>query len=173
MKKLLILLVIIFSFGFNQVEAQKSKFGHIDSNELMEIMPGKDTAQAQIQAYATILQKQLETMSTEFETKYTEYIANEANMPELMKSTKQEELQDLQARIESFQQKAQDDLIAKEQLLLQPIIDRAKELIAEVAKEKGYSYVFDTGQGGILYFEETEDILPAVKLKLGNIKNEE
>jgi outer membrane protein len=167
MKKLLILLVIIFSFGFNQVEAQKSKFGHIDSNELMEIMPGKDTAQAQIQAYATILQKQLETMSTEFETKYTEYIANEANMPELMKSTKQEELQDLQARIESFQQKAQDDLIAKEQLLLQPIIDRAKELIAEVAKEKGYSYVFDTGQGGILYFEETEDILPAVKLKLG------
>lgn len=167
MKKLLILLVIIFSFGFNQVEAQKSKFGHIDSNELMEIMPGKDTAQAQIQAYATILQKQLETMSTEFETKYTEYIANEANMPELMKSTKQEELQDLQARIESFQQKAQDDLVAKEQLLLQPIIDRAKELIAEVAKEKGYSYVFDTGQGGILYFEETEDILPAVKLKLG------
>jgi len=167
MKKLLILLVIIFSFGFNQVEAQKSKFGHIDSNELMEIMPGKDTAQAQIQAYATMLQKQLETMSTEFETKYTEYIANEANMPELMKSTKQEELQDLQARIESFQQKAQDDLVAKEQLLLQPIIDRAKELIAEVAKEKGYSYVFDTGQGGILYFEESDDILPDVKKKLG------
>ncbi len=167
MKKLLILLVIIFSFGFNQVEAQKSKFGHIDSNELMEIMPGKDTAQAQIQAYAAMLQQQLETMSTEFETKYTEYIANEANMPDLMKTTKQEELQDLQARIESFQQKAQEDLIAKEQLLLQPIIDRAKELIAEVAKEKGYSYVFDTGQGGILYFEESDDILPAVKLKLG------
>ena len=78
-----------------------------------------------------------------------------------------EELQDLQARIESFQQKAQDDLVAKEQLLLQPIIDRAKELIAEVAKEKGYSYVFDTGQGGILYFEDSDDILPDVKKKLG------
>lgn len=167
MKKILLLLFVFTCFSFLQVDAQKSKFGHIDSNELMEIMPGKDTAQAKLQAYATMLQKQLESMSSEFETKYSEYMANEKDMPELMRNTKMEELQELQKRIENFQQKAQEDLVKKEQELLTPIIDRAKELIAEVAKEKGYTYVFDTGQGGILYFEETDDILPDVKKKLG------
>ena len=55
----------------------------------------------------------------------------------------------------------------KEKELLQPIIDRAKQAIAEVAKENGYTYIFDTSAGTLLYQQDSDDILALVKKKLG------
>ena len=44
----------------------------------------------------------------------------------------------------------------------------ALNAIKEVGKENGFTYVFDLSAGGILYFaDNTEDILPLVKKKLG------
>ncbi len=168
MKRIIGLLVIVFFLGTLTISAQsKQKFAHINSNELMKVMPGKDSAQAELQAYAQILEKQLRAMQTELETKYNDFVATQNQMPELMKQTKTQELQDLQTRMEGFQTNAQQDLSKKESELLQPIIDKAKKVIAEVAKEKAYTYVLDTGVGTLLYFDESDDILLDVKKKLG------
>ena len=44
----------------------------------------------------------------------------------------------------------------------------AQDAINAVAKEKGYSYIFDSTPGGTLIFaQESDDILPLVKAKLG------
>ena len=53
--------------------------------------------------------------------------------------------------------------------LMKPLVDRAKKAIEEVAKENGYSYIFDTstGVGALLYTPESDDIMPLVKKKLG------
>ena len=82
-------------------------------------------------------------------------------------AAKQKELQDLQARIQAFEEQAQTDLQTKQEELLKPIVDRAKAAIAEVAKENGYSYVFDSGLGVLLYSEESDNIIELVKKKLG------
>ena len=55
----------------------------------------------------------------------------------------------------------------KEQDLFKPISDRALKAIEDVAKEKGYQYVFDKARGGLLYAGDTDDVLPFVKTKLG------
>ena len=70
-------------------------------------------------------------------------------------------------RIQTYQQSAQQRLQDKEKELLQPIIDRAKQAISDVAKENGYTYVFDTSAGALLYQQDSDDILPLVKKKLG------
>ncbi len=57
----------------------------------------------------------------------------------------------------------------KEQELLTPLINKAREAINEVAKENGYKYIFDSSLGVILFTDDTDDILPLVKKKL-NIK---
>ena len=54
----------------------------------------------------------------------------------------------------------------REKALLTPIIDRAKEAIRDVAKENGYTYIFDSAVGVTLY-EGGDDVLPLVKKKLG------
>lgn len=167
MKKFLLATLIISSFAFNGQSQNKQKIGHINSTKLMEVMPGKDTAQSKLEAYAKSLQEQAQIMSTEFQTKYQDYLANEATMLPPIKDAKQKELVDLQKRIEEFQSNSETIMAQKEQELLQPLIERAKTAINEVAKEKGYTYILDTGTGVVVFFDETDDITPFVKKKLG------
>lgn len=168
LKTAILLVVICFS---TQVMSQaKLRFGHIDSNELLKIMPGKDSAQTKLQTFAKTLENQLKIMNAEFETKYQEYLTNEKTWTELIKADKQKELQGLQERIQNFQTQAQESLKEKETELLQPIIDKAKKAIEEVAKENAFTYIFDSGVGVLLYDKGGEDILPLVKKKLNITK---
>ena len=73
----------------------------------------------------------------------------------------------MSARIEEFQQTAQKKLQERQTELLKPIVDRAKQAINDVAKENGYSYVFDSGTGALLYQPDSDDLMPLVKKKLG------
>jgi len=50
---------------------------------------------------------------------------------------------------------------------LQPIIDKAKKAIDDVAKDGNYTLILDSSVGVVLYSIDGDDILPAVKKKLG------
>jgi len=51
-----------------QQQTKKIKFGHIDSGELLSMMPGRDSAQKKLQEYAATLSQQLKTMQAELDT---------------------------------------------------------------------------------------------------------
>jgi outer membrane protein len=105
-------------------------------------------------------------MSAEYQGKVSEYQNQQALMAEAVKQTKVKEITDLETRIQQFQQSAQEELQKKEAEVLQPIIDKAKKAIDDVAKEKGYDYILDTGLGVVLYSNTGDNILPLVKKKL-------
>jgi outer membrane protein len=153
---------VTFMYGQN-----KPKLGHINSNELLEKIPGRDSAKAKIEKYAKDVQGQYKAMQGELETKYADYQANEKNMTDLIKKTKMDELKDLQDRIDNFQKSAQEDMQKKENEFLKPIIDRAKKAIEEVAKDNNYTYIFDTASGIFLYTDPGDDVMALVKKKLG------
>ena len=169
MKNLLkiVIITVIAAFTTN-VNAQK--FGHIDSNELLQLMPERAAAETAIQDYAKQLEGQLQTMSAEWEAKVGEYQSKETSMTDVIKKTKVKEITDLETRIKEFQTTAQEELKQKENELLKPMIDKAKKAIEEVAKENKYSYIFDSGIGALLYKPETDDVMPLVKKKLGIVK---
>ena len=166
-KSLVLLLVAMFAFGTAAFAQKTVKLGHINSADLMQIMPGKDSAQAAFEAEVKVLEGELKAMQEELQNKYTDYQERKAQLSELLRSTKEQEIRDLDQRIQTYQQSAQQRLQDKEKELLQPIIDRAKQAISDVAKENGYTYVFDTSAGALLYQQDSDDILPLVKKKVG------
>jgi len=143
------------------------KIGYVDFNSLVAAMPGVDSVKIKLQKYQQTLTDQLDAMRAEFENKYLEYQQGSSGMSDLIKQTKEKELQDLQGRIDAFQQKAQTDLQAKQQELLQPIVAKAKAAIKDVAKENKYTYIVNAIEDILLYSEPADDILPLVKKKLG------
>lgn len=143
------------------------KVGHVDFNTLIQAMPGIDSVRIKLQSYSESLSTQLDQMRAEFDNKYLDYQSQTATMSDLIRQTKEKELTDLQARIEAFQGKAQQDLQVKQQELLQPFIDRAKGAIQEVAKENKYSYILNKIEDVILFAEPVDDVTPLVKKKLG------
>jgi len=164
MKKI-ILITFLSIIAFNS-NAQ-NKFGHLDSQELLLLMPERKAAENSIADFAKTLEAQLTAMSAEYQQGLQEYQENEANYNDLVKKDKEAEILGLQQRIQTFQQDAQQSLAAKEQELLEPILSKARKAIEEVAKEGKYTYIFDKTGGTILYANESEDVLPLVKKKLG------
>ncbi len=170
MKQLLTVTLLFVAILFsNNIFAQKTyKFGHIDSNQLLSIMPEREKAKTDLEKHAKQLETTLMSMQSEIELKYDEYLRTADSLPQLIRQAKEKEIGDMQQRFQTFQQNAQQDLSAKEGELLKPIVDKAKKAIEDVAAERGYIYVFDLGTGGILYHSpDSEDILPFVKTKLG------
>lgn len=168
MKKALIVLVVALLAMGGSAFAQKTvKLGHINSTDLMQIMPGRDSAQAALQKEVTELEEQLKGMQAELEKQYNEYQEKQAGWSELIRESQMKRIQDLNGRIQEFQENAQKQLQERQEALLKPIIDRAKAAIEEVAKANGYTYIFDSSMGTLLYSQDSDDILPLVKKKLG------
>lgn len=166
--RILIASFIIIGLGISNINAQTSqKFGHVNSQELLEAMPEKVAADKQLEEFAAQLEKQLSAMTKEYEAKIQDYRANEAVMTDIIMQTKAEEIQNLEQRIQAFQQNAQKSLGKKEGEVYQPILDKARVAIETVAEKEGYSYIFDTSAGSLLYQPESDDVMSLVKTELG------
>jgi outer membrane protein len=145
----------------------QNKFGYIDSQELLILMPERDAAEKEVQEFAKTLEGQLASMTAEYQQRVEEYQKNEPTYTDLVKQDKIAEITGLEQRIQTFQQNAQQSLQIKEKELLEPILTKARNAIEEVAKEGKYTYIFDKSIGSILYAKENENVLPLVKKKLG------
>lgn len=163
----IVLVTALLLSGAN-VFAQNYKFGHINTNELFALMPERDSAQQILQNFAKELEGQLETMQVEYNNKLNNYVNEQKNLTDLIKQTKEQELNDIQQRIQGFTTTAQQELQRKESELFQPIYEKANNAIKEVAKENKFTYVFDLAARSLLYFsEDSENIMALVKKKLG------
>tara|TARA_B100000767_G_scaffold11846_1_gene11474 strand:+ start:496 stop:996 length:501 start_codon:yes stop_codon:yes gene_type:complete len=165
MKKGLLTLMIAALAVFS-TQAQ-TKFGYLNSNELLASMPESVTMQTELQDYAKKLENQLSDMQSEYERKVTDFQQNEITYSELVKEDKIREVESIQKRMVDFQQSAQKSLAQKETELFTPIRDKAMEAIQEVAKDGKYTYIFDSGAGSFLYADESENVIEKVKAKLG------
>jgi outer membrane protein len=152
----------------NSLHAQAPKLGHINTQELLAAMPESDSAQAKLQRVAKEFQDQLEQMQVEFNKKYADFNANQNTWSDLIKTTKGSELEDMQQRIQTFQNTAEQSLQEQRTKIFKPVLDKANKGIADVAKENKFTYVFDVASGVVLYEgTDSQDILPLVKKKLG------
>ena len=165
MMKRMILAVGILSMAF-ALHAQK--FGHVTSELLLQSMPEYDSAQTKLQELQQHYELEIERIQVEINKKIEEFNQSEATMSELIKEAKASEVQELQMRLQNYSQTAQQDLQQQSMIVIQPVMDKARSAIDEVAKEHGLIYVFDLSQGNPIYTsEESLDMVPLVKAKLG------
>ncbi len=160
---LLALLVTVAQDGL----AQSIKTGHINRDEIIMAMPDYDSAMKKYTAFGQELTNALELMQVELNNKYDQYLKESKNLSDLVKANREQELSDMQNRIGNFQQQAQLQMQEKQTELMDPIIEKATKAINEVAKEGGYTYIYDVRT--LVYVDNTKstDIGPLVKTKLG------
>ena len=167
MKKSFFLAIVILSVIILPAAAQTLKFGHIDSGALIQMMPQTKTADSTLKKYGESLDSQLKGMTAEYQSKLQNYQMKADSLPDAIKTTKEKELTDLGQRIQDFQQTAQESIQKKKEEIYGPILKKAEDAIKELAKEKSYSYIFDTSLGSVIYAQEGDNIMAMVKAKLG------
>jgi len=168
MKKLFkVALVAVCMISMGNFAKAQTKIGYINTNDLIQVMPELKTVNTQIDAYKKTFLDVLQGMGKELQDKSADYQAKQATMTDAVKSAKQSDLADLQKRAQDYQNDAQQKVEAKGQELMKPILDKVHNAIAEVAKEKGFTYVLDSSQTALLVSPPADDLLAPVKAKLG------
>lgn len=172
MKKQLTSIVLagFMMLGFAALgQEQVTKIGHINADQLLQMMPETIEAQAAIEAYRNQLESDLTTMESELQVKIQSFRENEKMMTTLSRETKTREIQDIQQRIQEYSMKAQDDFSGKQEELLTPIIEKASSAVQKVAKENGFTYILDSSESKavVIFAENGIDIMDMVKAELG------
>ena len=168
MKQLKSLLIAAILFvGMSQTVSAQAKVAHINVSELMTTMPEWKAAQTQLEKLTKQYDTEYNTMVDEFRKKIEKYDQEAATVGDAVNQTRQTEVQEMQQRIQQYQQNATKDLQTKQEEILKPVMEKARVAIQKVAKAKGYQYVLDSTMGSGVLLADGPDLLADVKKELG------
>jgi outer membrane protein len=139
--------MMAISFVSNAQTAASLKIGYTNVEYILALMPESKAIESQLKTHSSQLEAQLQQKYKEFETKGEAYQKTAATMTDVVRADKEKELTNLRASIEEFQRNAEASLQKKQQSLLEPAYKKMQQAIDDVAKENGYTYVFNSDAG--------------------------
>ena len=166
--KYTIILVVAMVMSFS---AGAQKIGYVDSGSLLTLMPKVKEAESNLETLGKQLQAKGQKMMQDFQVKYQD-LERRAQAGDIAPKDQEAQvalLKEEETKILQFEQEMQAQLAAKREELLEPILAEVRTAIQTVAKDNGYSYIFDgsPGVGVLLYADVSTDVTPLVKARLG------
>jgi outer membrane protein len=163
----LFLIAAVLVFSSSAAMAQKS--GYISIDMVLGIMPEAAKIDSLMQKF------QADTLTQEYvgrveQYKYYDSLLTKTDttkMPVSLRRKYAEDRDNVAFEIQNWQTYAQNLYQSKQNQLLSPVYNRIMKAIRDVAKEKGYTNVYD--KQIMIVGNDSDDLLPAVAQKL-NVK---
>lgn len=166
MKKLILMLML-----FAPMSMFAQKFGHLNSQQVMNDMPEFVKARGEIEATAKQYENDLKAMQDELQRKAEEYEKTKSTMNATKQKETEEELMKLNEKIRTAYNDNSQALQKAQQDKMQPITTKLVNAIQAVGKAGNYVYIMDI-TSGIPYISQTlsEDVTAKVKAELAKTK---
>ena len=163
LKKILLAVLVALPM---MVSAQTVKIGLVDTQAVMTVLPSYTEAQTKLETIAKQYEEASKNLQTELQRLYEEYQQLGKDALPAIRERKEQDIVECEQKIQSFNQKAREDLGKQQEALMSPIIANVQSAIQSVGKEGGYAIIQELG--AVYYYgAPAEDITPAVKAKLG------
>ncbi len=165
MKKL-ILCAICAICGLTTANAQK--FGHVNTQEIIQAMPEYTAAKADIDKLTAQYEADLKSMQDELQKKADAFDKEQTTLPENIKQRRQTELQEMYQKIQQSYQDNQQALQKASSEKMQAITTKVLEAIKAVGQAGDFVMINEIN-AGIPYISTTlsTDVTAQVKTKLG------
>lgn len=166
MKKTIIALVAMLAMT---VCANAQKFGHVDTQAIMQSLPELTKANGELQAIAQQYENDLKAMQDELQRKAEAYDKNKATMSKTAQEEEEKALQDMYAKIQQTYQQNQQEMQQKQQEIMAPIQQKVMTAIQNVGKAGQYTYIIEVGSA--LYVgPSSKDVTADVKAEINKLK---
>jgi len=164
MKKLFLALMMLLPMA----AMAQAKFGHVNTQEIIQLMPEFTTARNEIEALTKQYEADLKLMQDELQKKGEAFEKEQATLPDNIKQRRQQELQDMYQKIQQSYQDNQQALQQAQNEKMQAITSKMLDAIKAVGTEGGFIYIMEMGSG-IPFINTTlsTDVTAQVKAKLG------
>ena len=165
MKKFIICAICAFC---GLTASAQAKFGHVNTQEIMQAMPEFTKAQNEIKALQEQYEADLKSMQDELQKKGEAFDKEQASLPDNIKQRRQQELQDMYTKIQQSYQDNQQALSKASQEKMQAITTKILDAIKAVG-QAGQFVMINEVNAGIPYISTTlsTDVTAQVKAKLG------
>ena len=148
--------------------AMAHKFAHMNSQDVITVMPEFTKAQADLDAMGKQYQDEMQRTQEEFDKKYQEFLAQQDSLPQNIAERRMKELNDMAQRQQQFQQEAQQSMMKAREDAMAPIMQKLDAAIQAVGQADGYIYIFDVARTPIVYISsQSVDVTAKVKAQLG------
>ena len=166
MKKLIVCAICAIC-GFTTANAQ-AKFGHVNTQEIIQAMPEYTTAKAEIDKLTAQYEADLKAMQDELQKKADAFDKEQATLPDNVKQRRQTELQEMYQKIQQSYQDNQQALQKASSEKMQAITAKVLDAIKAVG-QAGDFVIINEINAGIPYISTTlsTDVTAQVKTKLG------
>ena len=165
MKKFLSIgLVMIALFAFNPFLSAQNKIGYISIDEVVQLMPEYKKSMGEIAQFDSALQINYGETLKELNRQDSIFKADSLKMGNAVKTANKEKMRKLLTELQGFEQSYQQQMQQKQEELMAPVAQKANQLINEVAKANGFTYVLR--KEALIVFPDGEDLLPIVKKKI-------
>jgi outer membrane protein len=154
MKK--IILIAVMAVMSVAASAQNLKFGYVNFNEIVMLMPEMDAARATMEENQKTNEEILMSMYQEYQTKMQDYQAKAATWTSAIRESKEKELMDIESRLQQTQQSLQQEMQQLQSSLQAPIYEKAQTTVQEIAKAQGLAFVFE--ESSLLYIDPAQGV---------------
>jgi outer membrane protein len=171
MKKTIVLFSLLASLASI---ATAQKFGYTNSVALLSRLPEVQQADSDLKAFQTHLTKKGQEMVRDLQEKAAE-LERKQQLGTISPKDYQAQSAALQAeedKIGAYEKEVYTKLAEKREELFKPILDLVNQAMQDVAKEGGFTFVFDSSTQVLLYGAESLDLTAQVLAKLGADKQE-
>lgn len=162
-----ILLGLVLTLCASYMSAQK--IGYINVGNILTEMPAAGRADSTLVLYQKQESMKGDTLAKIFEKEYQVFVEayNAGTLSPSQTQKRQEELKKQQQILQSYAQEVENKVEILRKQLLQPILNQLDDVIRQVGKEGNYDVILDASSGLFLYAQESEDIAPVIRKKLG------
>lgn len=165
MKKSLTLgLVVIALMAFNPFLNAQNKTGYVSIDEVVQLMPDYKKATAEMSQFDSALQINYGETLKELNRQDSIFKADSTKMAPAVKTANKEKMKKLLVELQGYEQSYQQQMQQKQEELMAPVAQKAQQMIADVAKANGYSYVFR--KEALIVQPDADDLLPLIKKKI-------
>ncbi|MEY2834797.1 MAG: hypothetical protein RLZZ557_459 [Bacteroidota bacterium] len=165
MKQVLSLgLVMIALVSFNPFLHAQNKTGYVSIDEVVQLMPDYKKAAVEMAQFDSSLQINYAETLKELNRQDSIFKADSTKMSGALKTANKEKLKKLLVELQGFEQSYQQQMQQKQEELMAPVAQKANQLISDVAKANGFTYVFR--KEALVVQPDADDLLPFIKKKL-------
>lgn len=165
MKKIVILLLVVFSFT-----SCTQKIGYVNTETLIKEYNKTKDVEAEMKVKAENLQKDLEGLIAGFQTKVADYQKNANKLSAKSRAEKEQQLGQEQQMIQQKQQQVQQQVQNDGQAAIKEIAEKVSEFVKEYAKKNGYNLILGTVElnGAVMYGDEKSDLTDTILKSLND-----
>lgn len=165
MKRVLFVgMMILGLMAAGQVSAQ-NKMAYVSIDEVVQLMPEYKKAMSEMAQFDSALQINYAETVKELNRQDSIYKTDSAKWSNAIRTANREKMKKLLVDLQGFETSYQQQMQQRQEEIMTPVAQKANALISDVAKASGYAYVFR--KEALLVYPDADDLLPAVKKKLG------